>query len=589
MPRVTQPDTTYRYSPDRLLERIVRPDGIEVAIDYDDEKRLDLVSFAATSVDFNYYQDDETCFGCAPGRIKEVLGPYANDVTFTHDGPLPLGEEWSGNINGAVFHDYDDRFLVSSQTVDITEGQFTTVFGYDDDGLVTCADPTSCATPGAQALLINRILATGQIQTVDQGTLTESLSYNDFGELSTQLLTDGSSTLLDIDYTSIERDSRGRITQKTETVQGTTTVYDYGYDPQGRLQDVWEDGLNSEHYDYDPNGNRDGAIVDGEAITATHDAQDRLLGYGALQFTYGANGELETRTDTTGGETTSYEYDALGNLLSVTLPDSTVISYEVDGLGRRVGRRVDGVLTHQWLYQDALNPVAELDGNGNLVSRFVYATKPNVPDYMLQGANTYRIVSDQLGSVRLVVNIADSNDVLFAANYSAFGTQEVMTGVSQVVPFGFAGGMFDKATGLVRFGARDYEPSVGRWVNKDPILFDGGQPNLYVYANNDAVDRVDVPGTGPILCVAAIVTCVSVGVYEAYTTAKAVWDCMNHPEPGAKQDQCGGGPPPSSPDHDLANQAIECLKGVAPGLIRAPAEVLVCAGLVGAACTAPSP
>jgi len=62
-------------------------------------------------------------------------------------------------------------------------------------------------------------------------------------------------------------------------------------------------------------------------------------------------------------------------------------------------------------------------------------------------------VSDQLGSVRLIVNIADSSDVLFAANYSAFGTQEVLVGVSEVVPFGFAGGMLDAATGLVRFGA----------------------------------------------------------------------------------------------------------------------------------------
>jgi len=41
---------------------------------------------------------------------------------------------------------------------------------------------------------------------------------------------------------------------------------------------------------------------------------------------------------------------------------------------------------------------------------------------------------------------------------------------------------------LVRFGARDYDPSVGRWTSKDPILFDGGQANLYVYVNNDPVN-----------------------------------------------------------------------------------------------------
>jgi RHS repeat-associated protein len=53
------------------------------------------------------------------------------------------------------------------------------------------------------------------------------------------------------------------------------------------------------------------------------------------------------------------------------------------------------------------------------------------------------------------------------------------------VPFGFAGGLYDADTGLVRFGARDYDPSVGRWVSKDPIRFGGRQANIYAYAGDD--------------------------------------------------------------------------------------------------------
>ena len=45
------------------------------------------------------------------------------------------------------------------------------------------------------------------------------------------------------------------------------------------------------------------------------------------------------------------------------------------------------------------------------------------------------------------------------------------------------------------FGARDYDPSVGRWISKDPILFRGGQANLYVYAGNDPVNLADPQGT----------------------------------------------------------------------------------------------
>jgi RHS repeat-associated protein len=40
-------------------------------------------------------------------------------------------------------------------------------------------------------------------------------------------------------------------------------------------------------------------------------------------------------------------------------------------------------------------------------------------------------------------------------------------------PFGFAGGLYDPDTGLVHFGARDYDPVTGRWKSKDPILFAG--------------------------------------------------------------------------------------------------------------------
>jgi RHS repeat-associated protein len=61
-------------------------------------------------------------------------------------------------------------------------------------------------------------------------------------------------------------------------------------------------------------------------------------------------------------------------------------------------------------------------------------------------------------------------------------------------PFGFAGGLYDRDTGLVRFGARDYDPETGRWTAKDPIGFDGGDSNLFGYVANDPVNWVDPLG-----------------------------------------------------------------------------------------------
>jgi RHS repeat-associated protein len=65
-------------------------------------------------------------------------------------------------------------------------------------------------------------------------------------------------------------------------------------------------------------------------------------------------------------------------------------------------------------------------------------------------------------------------------------------------PFGFAGGIFDRETGLVRFGARDYDAVSGRWTQKDGAGFGGGR-NFYVYAWNDPIDFVDATGADPYL------------------------------------------------------------------------------------------
>ncbi len=182
----------------------------------------------------------------------------------------------------------------------------------------------------------------------------------------------------------------------------------------------------------------------------------------------------------------------LGNLKSATLPGSTTVEYVIDGQNRRIGKKINGTLVQGFLYQNQLNPVAELDGAGNLVSRFVYGTKANVPDYMIKAGVTYRIVSDHLGSPRLVVNTADGS-IAQRMDYDEFGNVLLDT-TPGFQPFGFAGGLYDQHTGLTRFGARDYDAQSGRWTAKDPIDFAGGSLNLYGYVLNDPVNLVDPSG-----------------------------------------------------------------------------------------------
>jgi RHS repeat-associated protein len=98
---------------------------------------------------------------------------------------------------------------------------------------------------------------------------------------------------------------------------------------------------------------------------------------------------------------------------------------------------------------------------------------------MIKGGVTYKIISDHLGSPRLVVN-AQTGEIVQKMDYDEFGVaiEDTNPGFQ---PFGFAGGLYEPATGLTRFGARDYDAFTGRWTNKDPIRFAGGDSNLYGY------------------------------------------------------------------------------------------------------------
>jgi RHS repeat-associated protein len=92
----------------------------------------------------------------------------------------------------------------------------------------------------------------------------------------------------------------------------------------------------------------------------------------------------------------------------------------------------------------------------------------------------------------------DTGAVAQQLEYTAFGRVKTDTNPG-FQPFGFAGGLYDADTGLVRFGARDYDPVVGRWTSKDPIRFLGDGPNLYGYVLGDPVNRLDVTGRAGVL------------------------------------------------------------------------------------------
>jgi RHS repeat-associated protein len=157
---------------------------------------------------------------------------------------------------------------------------------------------------------------------------------------------------------------------------------------------------------------------------------------------------------------------------------------------------MNGTLVKGWLYCNQLQIAAELDGTGTVVSRFVYASRTNVPDFMIRDGVTYRILADHLGSPRLVIDAA-TGAIAQTLGYDEMGNV-LSDSTPGFQPFGFAGGLYDADTGLVRFGARDYDPHTGRWTAKDPIGFGGGDANLYAYVGGDPINLIDPSGLRPL-------------------------------------------------------------------------------------------
>lgn len=165
----------------------------------------------------------------------------------------------------------------------------------------------------------------------------------------------------------------------------------------------------------------------------------------------------------------------------MTLSNGTQLGYVIDKENRRIGKTMNGTLVQEFLYENQLKPVAELDGSGNLVSGFVYCGRGagDFPQYMVKHGVTYRIIADHLSSPRLVVDTT-TDAILQRMDYDEFGTVILDTNPG-FQPFGSAGGIYDRDTGLVRLRVRDHDPETGRWMTKDPIGFPGGDFNLYRY------------------------------------------------------------------------------------------------------------
>ncbi|WP_394699258.1 RHS repeat-associated core domain-containing protein [uncultured Desulfobacter sp.] len=489
---ITEPDvvTVHRFThtPWGKLKTYTSPMNAVTRFDYDRDGLPIMRQLPSGGMIFNDYNlkgqltriqtpegDHEFIYDGATGHLISAASRDGLQTQLSYDGGLLTSLALSGTLSGRVDLEYDNLFNV----IGLTYAGGDTPLTYDDDSLLT----------GVGSISLARHPGNGLVENIQDGAFSMALTWNEFGEVASRYAVHGSD-LYQVDYT---RDKLGRIAEKQETVDGTTATFTYAYDAVGRIISVSKDGSVVESAQYDSAGNRIAcrsslAGVNLASGSIRYDADHKLISAGTTSYQYDADGNLiqENRS----GSITAFQYNTDGTLARVDLPDGRVITYLYDHSGRRIARAVDGSRTHAWLYGTGLMPLAEFDGGGALRQRFVYADGP-VPLVCERGGLAYHIITDHIGSPILVTD--DGGSVVKQISYDTWGNVLSDTNPAFDLPFGFAGGMADPDHELIRFGARDYQPSTGRWTAKDPILFNGGL-NLYEYAESAPVNLVDRNG-----------------------------------------------------------------------------------------------
>jgi RHS repeat-associated protein len=393
-------------------------------------------------------------------------------ATFTYDGSLVTADARHGSLETTLSWGYDNDFRPTS----FTYAGGTVSYGYDADSLLTHAADYA----------ISHDASNGLPTAVSAPGFTLARGFSPYGELDDTTMTVAGTAAYGY---SLTRDNSGRITSRTERIGGEARTLGYAYDLLGRLTTVTCGGDVVEAYRYDANGNRTHATVPARGVdsTMTFDTADCIATSAEATYTTDADGFVTSKETSAG--TTTYRYSALGELTTVSVPSGHTITYAYDAFSRRVSRSVDGTLTDRYLWADATHLLAVYPAEGTTPTyRFAYADG-RVPTSVETSAGTLRLLTDQVGTVRALV--ASDGTISSRVERDSYGA---ITSGTAGFPLGFAGGLEDADTGLVHFGAREYDPALGRWLSRDPIDFAGGDANLYGYVLGDPVGWVDPEG-----------------------------------------------------------------------------------------------
>ena len=299
-----------------------------------------------------------------------------------------------------------------------------------------------------------------------------------------------------IETTEYEYDGLKRLTNEEVKKGNTTDTYSYEYDDYGNRSKMTATGTENYEtvYDYSVNGKYT-ALLQKEVKTVEKESNSLDLNSNVKQtvYTYDANGNQIKKTAE--GKTETNTYDGLNQLIGFTDGETTA-SYKYNAGGLRYEKTVDGeTINHVWdgnqqIVADVIdNQFYEADcyiRGTNLVAKYNY-WNGDKSEYTYYTQNAH-------GDV---VNLTDKDGkVTKSYRYDAFGVEKNID-ENDTNAFRYCGEYYDKETATVYLRARNYNPSIGRFTQRDSFagkLDDPLSLNLYTYCANNPVYYSDPSG-----------------------------------------------------------------------------------------------
>ena len=452
-------------TPDGLsrLHTMVDGKGQTTTTTYDALDRPDVVSFQDASTIDNDYDPD--------GNLTQTTDA-TGITTFAYD---KMNRQTRKTLpdNTQLRYDYDHNSNLSSYTDPGGQVGYT----YNQANLLTELQEPGATTP-VRFGYDNQNRRTTTTYPTTPTTTVMTTGYDDTGRLTSVKAIAGATTLSSFTYSYQKNGADTMLRQSMTEPAGTTS---YTYDGRNRLTAASGPGL-SRSYGYDLNSNRTAKTEGGTTTSYGYNAPNELTTVnGAATYTYDPNGNL------TGGGGWSLSYNAKDQTTSITKPGGTALT-PLAYAGADQTQRTQAATTS--FINSALG-VASATSSGSTAS-YTRDNRGTLVSLRTATDSRFYYLFDGLGSVVGLVNSSGSKVNTYS--YDPYGVQLSAT-EAVANPWRYAAGYFDTQTGLTKFGTRYYDPTLGRWTQRDPI-----SPTFanYRYAGCDPVNRIDPLGTQEI-------------------------------------------------------------------------------------------